>query len=208
MKSNTFLLILSGVSIIFLIASTTFVLYNNSKCKNIGVENEENEIFAEKYFDLLNVELEDNSFYDSVGRGAYLFSEWINEYENKVVDASSFTLIQRKYNNFLEKLLTTFENEFTFLNKDTTYSTIDNNGKRVFLILKKDGKYQALSNKCLELGDSEGNYKIINNEIVLVENNNKETFDILFLYKHQNIIQSITWNNCESIIPGLNLFIE
>lgn len=206
MKSNTFLLILSGVSIIFLIASIIFVLYNNSKCGNVGVESEENKIFAEEYFNLLNG-VEDNS-YDNVGRGAYLFSEWINKYENKIVDASSFTILQKKYNNFLRKLLTTFENEISFIKKDITYSTIDNNGKKVFLILKKDGKYQVLSNKCMTLGESEGKYKIINDEIVLVENNSTETWDILFLYKHQNIIQSITWSNCESIIPGINLFIE
>lgn len=206
MKSNTFLLILSGISIIFIISSIIFVLYNNGKCSDVGVKNEENEIFAEEYFNLFDVS-KNNSYYN-VGRGAYLFSEWINEYENKITDVSSFALLQKKYNNFLEKLLINFENTSSFVEKDTTYSTIGSDGKKVILILKKDGHYEVFTNKCKKFGDSEGKYKIINDEIVIVENNNTESKDILFLYKHQNVIQSITWSNCESIIPGLNLFVE
>lgn len=206
MKSNSFLLILSGISIIFLVSSIIFVLNNNTNCSNVGVENEEKEIFAEKYFELLNVDL-DNS-YDNVGRGAYLFNEWINEYENKITDASSFALLQKKYNNFLEKLLNRYEAQNTFVKKNTTFSAIDSEGKKILLILKKNGKYEVFTNSCLKFGDSEGKYKILNDEIVLVENKNSDSWDILFLYKHQNVIQSINWSNCESIIPGINLFIE
>lgn len=206
MKSNSFLLILSGISIIFIIASIIFVLYNNNKCGEI--QSEESEVFAKKYFDLLETSAADE--YANMGRGAYLFSEWINEYENKITNASSYSVLRKKYNNFLDKLLTTFENESSFLEVDTKYSMIDNNNKKVYFTLKKDGKFDAVVNECEGYSRMEGNYKIINNEIVLIESDYASSYgwDIFFLYKYQNILQSITWSDCGSLIAGTNLFKE
>lgn len=197
MKSNSFILILSGISIIFIITSIIFVLYSNNKYEKLKIENENNKVFAEYYF-----ELSKDSYYSNIGRGAYLLREWINENENRVVDASSFVLLQKKYNKFLDKLLTIFENKITFVKKDITYSTIDND---VSIILKSNGKYDVIADKCEEY---DNNYKIINDEIVLIEidSTNPYGWDILFLYKNQNILQSITWGGCDSTMLGSNLF--